>query len=136
MATRLNRASTGQPPTADARRWGLTPGQTRGAAVLLTAAVLLVGWRWSQTPSIVGDPQRSEGEHAPHLEHRIDPNRATAAQLAAMPGLGPARAADILADREAGTPYTSADDLQRIKGIGPAMVNKLRPHLVFPTDTE
>lgn len=103
---------------------------------MLAAAIVLITWRWSQTLTVVEDPPPSHGKLAAQLVYRIDPNHATPAQLAALPGLGPARAADILADRRAGPSYTSADDLTRIKGIGAAMVNKLRPHLVFPAEVD
>jgi competence protein ComEA len=53
---------------------------------------------------------------------RININSATAAELETLPGIGPARAADIIANR----PYTSIDDLDRVPGIGAATIANLR----------
>jgi competence protein ComEA len=57
----------------------------------------------------------------------VDINRATAAALEALPGVGPSRSRDIVEERETNGPYTSVDALTRVKGIGPATVEKLRP---------
>jgi competence ComEA-like helix-hairpin-helix protein len=48
----------------------------------------------------------------------IDPNRADAATLEALPGIGPARALAIVAARERG-PFRRVEDLSRVPGIGP-----------------
>jgi competence protein ComEA len=59
----------------------------------------------------------------------IDVNRAAAPALRAVPGLGPARSAAIVAERQAGGPYADVDALSRVRGIGPATVERLRPFL-------
>jgi competence protein ComEA len=53
---------------------------------------------------------------------RINVNSASAAELETLPGIGPARAVAIIANR----PYANVDDLTRVSGIGPATVEKLR----------
>jgi competence protein ComEA len=59
---------------------------------------------------------------------RLDPNRADAAALEALPGIGPARAAAIVAERDR-RPFASLDALTRVHGIGPRTVDRLRPWL-------
>ena len=56
----------------------------------------------------------------------VDLNTATAAQLDALPGIGPATAAAIVQDRDATGPFTSVDDLTRVRGIGPSKLAQLR----------
>ena len=56
----------------------------------------------------------------------VDINRAGAAELVALPGVGPALAARIVASREADGPFRSVDDLRRVPGIGPAKLEGLR----------
>lgn len=56
---------------------------------------------------------------------RLHLNRATQAELEALPKVGPTLAARIVAGR----PYRSVDDLDRVKGIGPATLAKLRPYV-------
>lgn len=60
----------------------------------------------------------------------IDINKAGVSALEAVPGLGPVRAAAIVAERAAAGPYADVDSLQRVRGIGPRTVTQLRPFLV------
>ena len=57
-------------------------------------------------------------------------NTATEAELERLPGIGPSLAAKIVADRAAKGPFRSVDDLDRVSGIGPATVERLRPMAV------
>jgi len=65
---------------------------------------------------------------------RINPNSAAIASLVRLPGIGVARAMDIIHYRQQqdGLVYDSADDLEQIRGIGPKTASKLAPWLVFP----
>ena len=56
----------------------------------------------------------------------IDLNRATAEQLDALPGVGPATAAAIVAHRDRNGPFATVDDLLDVRGIGPAKLDGLR----------
>lgn len=60
------------------------------------------------------------------MESLIPINEASAEELLRLPGIGPKRAADIVADRELNGPYSSVDSLQRVYGIGPATVDRIR----------
>jgi competence protein ComEA len=57
----------------------------------------------------------------------IDLNRASASELDQLPGVGPATAAAIVAHRDTNGPFSSVDDLEAVRGIGPAKVESLRP---------
>jgi competence protein ComEA len=50
----------------------------------------------------------------------VDVNRAPARELETLPGVGPATAAAIVAERERNGPFASFEDLERVPGIGPA----------------
>jgi competence protein ComEA len=63
----------------------------------------------------------------------IDVNTASEVALQTIPGVGPSRARAIVADREADGPFSSIDDLQRVRGIGPATVDDLRPFVAAGT---
>ncbi|AKT52748.1 hypothetical protein ADJ73_10260 [Arsenicicoccus sp. oral taxon 190] len=56
----------------------------------------------------------------------VDLNRATAEQLDALPGVGPAIAARILEWRAQHGRFSSVDELGEVQGIGPKMLERLR----------
>ncbi len=56
----------------------------------------------------------------------IDVNVATAVELEALPGVGPATANAIVTERDRNGPFVSVDDLDRVPGIGPAKLDGLR----------
>ena len=56
----------------------------------------------------------------------VDLNRATAEQLDALPGIGPATAAAIVTHRELKGPFSSVDGLLDVPGIGPAKLDAIR----------
>lgn len=57
---------------------------------------------------------------------KVNLNTADASALDALPGVGPATAARIIADREANGPFASVDDLARVSGIGAKKLEGLR----------
>lgn len=74
--------------------------------------------------SVAAGPPPVEGSVAP--SGPIDVNRATAAELEGLPGVGPATAAAIVDDRERNGPFAAVDDLDRVPGIGPAKLDAIR----------
>jgi competence ComEA-like helix-hairpin-helix protein len=63
---------------------------------------------------------------------RINLNTATIDELQTLPGIGPAKAKLIVANR----PYQSVDDLAKLQGIGTKLANDLRPFIKTEGDTE
>ncbi len=61
----------------------------------------------------------------------IDLDLADAASLDRLPGIGPALAARIVADRETNGPFASLDGLQRVKGVGPSLAARVAPFVTF-----
>lgn len=57
----------------------------------------------------------------------VDVNRDTLEQIATLPEVGPEIAKRIVEGR----PYSNADDLLKVKGIGPKTLEKMRPRLKF-----
>ena len=57
----------------------------------------------------------------------VDLNRATAADLDRLPGVGPSTAKAIIDHRSRNGPFASVDDLLAVRGIGPAKLAEIRP---------
>ena len=60
---------------------------------------------------------------------KININTATAAELQQLPGIGPAKAAAIIAEREKNGPFQTIDELTRVSGIGPNTLNVIRDYV-------
>jgi competence ComEA-like helix-hairpin-helix protein len=78
-----------------------------------------------------GGPARDvtgvESERSPGPdEGPVDINRASAAELAQLPGVGPALAQRILDERQRRGPFESLEALRRVAGIGPKKLAALR----------
>ena len=63
---------------------------------------------------------------ASDLTHRVDLNHAPASELACLPGIGPARAREIVLDRTLNGPFPHVDALERVRGVGPVTVVRIR----------
>lgn len=59
----------------------------------------------------------------------LDVNAATAAELVALPGVGPGLARRIVEYREQNGPFQTVDDLQNVSGIGPSKFEKMQPYV-------
>ena len=116
-----------------------TPSQ-RGVLIgffLLLSLVLIV--KLALNRQYISDPQPAMPARFGELADRLDPNVATWEDLAVLPQLGEKRAKEIVAyreqfraDKRGDTPFRQIEDLLKIKGIGVAMIETLRPHLMFP----
>ena len=65
----------------------------------------------------------------------VNVNTATAAQLQAIPGVGPSLAARIVEHREKNGTFKQAEDLMLVRGIGEKSFAKLRPYLATSGET-
>jgi len=61
----------------------------------------------------------------------ININRATAAELDALPGIGPVIAARVIDFRKRNGPFARLADIDKVKGIGPATLRKLENRVCF-----
>ncbi len=102
----------------------------RLAGVCLASLVCVTSVR-AEPPSAA--PADEAAQDANPNAPTVDLNTASAAQLEELPGIGPARARAILEFRTGHGGFTQVSQLMRIKGIGRAMLRKLRPLVTIST---
>jgi len=102
---------------------GIGPGllKTIGPHLLFTGPANL--------PGIGPNPAQTTSPPPLLPASALDLNSASSSELDALPGIGPAKAAAILQYREQHGPFTSIDQLERVRGFGPAAVSRLRQRL-------
>ncbi len=61
---------------------------------------------------------------------RIDLDHAGVDELAALPGVGPSLAAAIVADRQAKGSFKTLTELDRVRGVGPAILKQIKPFVL------
>lgn len=72
---------------------------------------------------------RPLADRSAEREGKVSVNAATAAELEAVPGIGPVLASRIVAYREANGPFRDVEGLIEVSGIGPRTLERLAPHL-------
>jgi competence protein ComEA len=133
------------PNAADATAFAAVPGVGK------VAGEALVAWRDANGPFVtLGDlrrvpdlPPDTVDRLAPFLalpdhwssrrtdpEGPVDLNHAGAAELESLPGIGAVLAARIVVDRADRGPFATVDDLARVEGVGPALVDRVRDRVV------
>src|SRR5215211_3975812 len=125
----------------------MSAAERRALILLLSLGLVGQGVRWwltrpDQAPGevqlLASLPPRSPAAHRDSIvalsrplgpDERIDADRATAAELARLPRVGLGLAKAIVADREAHGPFGSAEGLDRVRGVGPGLLQAIGPHL-------
>ncbi len=65
------------------------------------------------------------------IQYPLNLNLATEEELESLPGIGPSKAADIIAYRDEHGPFQVIDDLVNVSGIGQNTVDTLRDYLII-----
>lgn len=58
-------------------------------------------------------------------------NSADALELESIPGIGPAKAAAIIQERDRRGGFAAVEDLLAVQGIGPATLEAIRPYVTL-----
>jgi comEA protein len=106
----------------------------------LLALVCVVGFAGalSAGQAAKADTAKAQPTHVkPKQEElRVDLNRADAAELAKLPGIGEQVAKRIIAYRTDNGPFEKTEELMNVRGIGEKTYLKLRPMLTLGSEKE
>ena len=102
--------------------------------VLLVALLVLLSamrWKlsgWGRTEiEIVSQKPRE-------YFYSIEINQASWVEWAQLDGIGEKLARRIVSEREENGPFRSVNDIARVRGLGPKLIEKMRPFLICNTD--
>jgi competence ComEA-like helix-hairpin-helix protein len=101
----------GEFTSTQARRLDMDAMRWIGAVVLAAACVLA----WDGAAGAEGKGRKAD---------RININQATKAELMTLAGVGPGLADRIITHREAHGPFKRAEDLEKVEGVGKAVLQK------------
>ncbi len=113
------------------RKWDQV---TLAAALFLALASLSGFWfyQW-QTGSGAIELQRFEPQTA---DFQLDINKADWPEFAVLPGIGEEKARAIVDFRDANGSFSDISDLRRVRGIGPKILEQVRPYVYAIPDVE
>jgi len=80
------------------------------------------------------DSSKEDAQPRQASEGVVNVNTATASQLALLPGVGATRAEAIIHARER-RPFRAVNELVRVRGIGRATLQRLRPYVTISGET-
>jgi competence protein ComEA len=103
----------------------------RQGPVPIASPPLSSGTKIIVTPDRAVSLESMSGHDLLTLGLALDPNRATAADLEAVPGIGPMLARRIVEFRQERGPFQNIENLLEVKGLGPKILEKIRPYVVI-----
>jgi competence protein ComEA len=121
-------------PVSMARLFQLNRGDQLVIGIMAILALGLMSVQWAQLSGWGMQPIEIEEIHPRQYDYRIDINSAEWIEWVQMRGIGETLATRIIEDRKQNGPFESIDDLQRVKGIGPKTIEKLRPWISVTSD--
>lgn len=98
------------------------------ATVLFVLLVTVLHFRAKGAEKQGGYSVRTQQETQVEQPEPIDINTADEELLQRLPGIGPALAERIVADREANGPFATVEELTRVSGIGEKTLEALLPY--------
>jgi competence protein ComEA len=63
-------------------------------------------------------------------QFQVDINTADQPELTQLPGIGDTLAQRIIEIRQTAGPFAELDDLRKVRGIGPKIMERIRPYLL------
>jgi len=99
-------------------------------AVLVALALASMGVYWFTQGGHRGALIEIDRAQPLQAQFQVELNSAPWPELAQMPGIGETLARRIVASRETDGPFLDHEQLQRVHGIGPRTLDRVRPYLL------
>ena len=126
LAERIVRTRRDRGPFAEPADLLSVPGV--GPATLARITPYL---EWSNRPQVGRSARLPRPAHPAAKPDRLDLNRASREELERLPGIGPVIAERILILREEMGRFRGLEELQSVRGIGSATIERLRPFVII-----
>ena len=105
-------------------------------ASILAMLLIAISWHWWQTGKYGGQTVEIERAESWQVTFQVDVNEARWQELTLLPEIGEQLAKRIVDSRAANGPFVDHNDLQRVRGIGPKTMHRIRPYLLPIPDHE
>ncbi len=105
-------------------------------ALCLGVFLILVTINWLKLSGWGAAPLEVDRHAARRYDFRIDINNASWIEWAQIEGIGEVTARKIVEDRDTNSPFRGISDVQRVKGIGPKTLERMRPFLRVTKSTD
>lgn len=117
--------------------WMLRRAEQLTIAIIVTASLGLIVAHWISLDGHRGGLIDVERMSPADISFQLDINRAKWAELSLLPGIGETLARRIVESRNSHGPFLDFDDLERVHGIGPKTVARIRPYIlpIAPADS-
>ena len=129
LSQRIDAANFDESALEDTCRLWLTRGDRIVVGTLAAGIFVLMLIHWVRLSGWGIQPVEIERMQPRSFDYKIDINEATWIEWAQLDGVGEVLADRIVGEREQNGPFRSIDDLERVKGIGPKTLEKIRPWL-------
>lgn len=103
--------------------------QAAVAAILVVVLAVMIVW-WIGQGGLRGRRIELQRTESFPYQFQVDLNSAPWQEIVLLPGVGETLAMRIIESREVDGPFADTADLLRVRGIGPATLDRLRPYLV------
>jgi competence protein ComEA len=111
------------------RRPTLTRSDQSALALVALLALTFMSANWLASGALNGGLVDIDSAEPLHATFQTDINSADWTELMQLPDIGESLAKRIVESRERQGRFTSHDDLDRVRGIGPKTLDRIRPYL-------
>jgi competence protein ComEA len=112
------------------RPWLFRLADQRIVAVLVLLALAAMGGWWIAEGGLRNRLVEADQAQQHVARFQLDINTADRTELNQLPGIGDTLAQRIIENRQSSGPFAELNDVRRVSGIGPKIMERIRPYLL------